>query len=107
MAIEVKEGDIFTVDTINKINYATLQILQTPGVNPYQVLSLTSPKMKNIRITGAIITAHPIMYPAPPKTAEDVQAIKQAVYTNEGVRDFYVSDDNTAALRRPDPRRRL
>ena len=38
------------------------------------------------------------MYPAPPKTPEDVKAIKQAVYTNEGVHGFYVSRDNTAAL---------
>lgn len=98
LAIEVKNGDIFNVDTINKINWATLQVLQTPGVNPYQVLSLTSPKMKNVQITGALITAYPIMYPGPPKTAADVKAIKKAVYTNEGVRGFYVSEDNTAAL---------
>ncbi|TMA53139.1 MAG: hypothetical protein E6J80_11615, partial [Deltaproteobacteria bacterium] len=72
MAIETKEGDIFNVDTINKVNYATLQTLETAGVNPYQLLSLTSPKMRNIRITGAIITAYPIMYPGPPKTPEDI-----------------------------------
>ncbi len=98
MAIETKEGDIFNVDTINKINYATLQTLETAGVNPYQLLSLTSPKMRNIRITGAIITAYPIMYPGPPKTPEDIKPIRKAVYTNEGVHGFYVSEDNTAAL---------
>lgn len=98
MSIEVKEGDIYNVDTINKINYATLQVLETSGVNPYQILSLTHPKMKNIKITGAIISAYPIMYPGPPKTPEDIKAIKQAVYTNEGVHGFYVSEDNTAAL---------
>jgi predicted RND superfamily exporter protein len=96
--IEVKNGDIFNIDTINKINNATLQILQTLGVNPYQVLSLTSPKMKNLQISGAIVSAHPIMYPGPPQTAADVKAIKRAVYTNEGVHGFYVSQDNTAAL---------
>ena len=98
LAIEKKNGDIFNVDTINKINWATLQVLETAGVNPYQLLSLTHPKMKNIRITGAMITAYPIMYPAPPKTPDDVKAIKQAVYTNEGIHGFYVSRDNTAAL---------
>src|SRR5215510_12089475 len=98
MAIETKEGEIFHVDTINKLNWATLQMLETSGVNPYQLRSLTHPKMKNIRITGAIITAYPIMYPGPPKTPNDVKAIKNAVYTNEGVHGFYVSRDNTAAL---------
>jgi uncharacterized protein len=98
IGIEAKEGDIFNVETINKINWATLQVLETAGVNPYQLLSLTSPKMRNIRITGAIITAYPIMYPGPPKTPQDVTAIKKAVYTNEGVHGFYVSPDNTTAL---------
>src|SRR5262245_3178527 len=98
MEIECKKGDIFNVDTINKINYATLQVVETAGVNPYQIRSLTHPKVKNIRIRGAIITAYPIMYPGPPKTPNDVKAIKNAVYTNEGVHGFYVSRDNTAAL---------
>lgn len=98
MTVEKKEGDIFNVETINKLNWATLQMLETSGVNPYQLRSLTHPKMKNIRITGAIITAYPIMYPGPPKTPDDVKAIKKAVYTNEGVHGFYVSRDNTAAL---------
>jgi predicted RND superfamily exporter protein len=98
MGIETKEGDIFNLDTIHKLNWATLQMLETAGVNPYQLRSLTHPKLKNIRITGAIITAYPIMYPGPPKTQQDVKAIKKAVYTNEGVHGFYVSLDNTAAL---------
>jgi hypothetical protein len=98
MAMECKEGDIFNVDTINKLNWATLQVVETAGVNPYQIRSLTHPKMKNIRITGAAITAYPIMYPGPPKTADDIKAIKKAVYTNEGVHGFYVSRDNTTAL---------
>src|SRR5215475_3306845 len=96
--IECKQGDIFNIDTINKINWATLQVVETAGVNPYQVRSLTHAKMKNIRIRGAIITAYPIMYPGPPKTPDDVKTIKKAVYTNEGVHGFYISRDNTAAL---------
>src|SRR5262245_34681680 len=98
MTVEKKDGDILNVYTINKLNWATLQMLETSGVNPYQLRSLTHPKMKNIQITGAIITAYPIMYPGPPKTPEDIKAIKRAVYTNEGVHGFYVSRDNTAAL---------
>lgn len=96
--VERKGDDIFNVETINKINKATIQVMETPGVNPYQVRSLTHPKMKNIRITGAMITAYPIMYPAPPKTPDDVRPIKKAVYTNEGVHGFFVSRDNSAAL---------
>jgi hypothetical protein len=99
MAVETKEGDIFNVDTINKLNWATIQVVETAGVNPYQIRSLTHPKVRNIKITGAIITAYPIMYPGPPKTPDDVKTIKKAVYTNaEQVLGSLVSYDGTAAL---------
>ncbi len=98
VVIEVKEGDIFNVDTINQVDKATRYVLETAGVNPYQILSLTHPKMRNIQIDGAMIIAYPIMYPAPPKTPEEVKPIKKAVYTNEGVHGFYVANNNTSAL---------
>lgn len=98
VVIEANEGDIFNVHSINQIDKATRYVLETAGVNPYQILSLTHPKMRNIQISGAAITAYPIMYPAPPQTADDVKPIKKAVYTNEGVHRFYVAEDNTSAL---------
>ena len=98
VVIEANEGDIFNVHSINQIDKATRYVLETAGVNPYQILSLTHPKMRNIQISGAAITAYPIMYPAPPQTADDVKPIKKAVYTNEGVHRFYVAEDNSSAL---------
>ena len=98
VVIEANEGDIFNVHSINQVDKATRYVLETAGVNPYQSLSLTHPKMRDIQISGAAITAYLIMYPAPPKTADDVKPIKKAVYTNEGVHRFYVAEDNTSAL---------
>jgi hypothetical protein len=98
VAIEVKDGDIFTVETLNKINRLTIALIETPGVNPWQVLSIAHPKIRNVIITTAGVKVLPLFYPGPPKEPQDVARIKKAVYTNDGILDFYVSHDNKVAL---------
>src|SRR5215831_3423145 len=36
VAVEVKDGDIFTTETLNKIDRLTLALMETSGVNPWQ-----------------------------------------------------------------------
>jgi predicted RND superfamily exporter protein len=98
VAVEVKDGDIFNVETLNKINRLTLALIETPGVNPWQVLSIAHPKIRNVIITTSGVKILPLFYPGPPKEPQDAARIKKAVYTNDGILDFYVSRDNKAAL---------
>ncbi|MBI3798269.1 MAG: MMPL family transporter [Deltaproteobacteria bacterium] len=98
VVVEVKDGDIFTVETLNKIDRLTTALMAVPGVNPWQVLSISHPKVRNIQVTGAGIDLRPLFAFGPPKTATDVARIKKAVYTNDGILDFLVSRDNKAAL---------
>ena len=98
VAVEVKDGDIFNVETLNKINRLTLALIETPGVNPWQVLSIAHPKIRNVIITTTGVKILPLFYPGPPKEPKDAARIKKAVYTNDGILDFYVSRDNKVAL---------
>jgi predicted RND superfamily exporter protein len=98
VAVEVKDGDIFTVETLNKIDRITRALIETPGVNPWQVLSIAHPKVRSIQISGSGIRALPLYFPGPPKTAADAARIKKAVYTNDGIFDFFVSRDDKVAL---------
>src|SRR6266849_2468712 len=98
VAVEVKDGDIFNVETLNKIDRLTLGLMETPGVNPWQVLSIAHPKVRNVMITTAGVKVLPLFFPGPPKEPKDAARIKKAVYTNDGILDFYVSRDNKAAL---------
>lgn len=63
MAVEVKQGHIFSVETLNKIDRLTIALLETPGVNGWQVLSISHPKMRNIEISSAGIQALPLFFP--------------------------------------------
>ena len=98
MAVEVKQGDIFTVETLNKIDRLTIALLETPGVNGWQVLSISHPKMRNIEISSAGIQALPLFFPGPPKTQAQAARIKKAVCTNDGILGVHVSYDTQMAL---------
>jgi len=98
VAVEVKDGDIYTVETLNKIDRITRALLETPGVNPWQVLSIAHPKVRSIQISGAGIRALPLYFPGPPKEPADAARIKKSVYTNDGIFDFFVSRDDQVAL---------
>ncbi|HZT35058.1 MAG TPA: MMPL family transporter, partial [Nitrososphaera sp.] len=98
VGVEVKDGDIFNVETLNKIDRLTVALMETPGVNPWQVLSISHPKVRNILITTAGVKVLPLFFPGPPKTPQEATRIKKAVYTNDGILDFFVSRDNKTAL---------
>lgn len=98
VGVEVKEGDIFTVETLNKIDRLTIALLETSGVNPWGLRSISHPAVRATKVTGAGIRVLPLFHPGPPKTAEDVARIKKAVYTNDGILDFFISRDNKMAL---------
>lgn len=98
VGVEVKDGDIFNVETLNKINRLTIALMETSGVNPWQVLSISHPKMRNILITTAGVKVLPLFFPGPPQTPQEAARIKKAVYTNDNILDFFVSRDNKMAL---------
>lgn len=98
-AVEVKQGDIYNIETIGKINRITQTLLNTEGCNPLQVISITHPKLKNVKVTTWGIQILPVMWPQFPQDEADLARIRNAVYTNEGIRGFFVSpDDKSAAI---------
>ena len=96
-AVEVKEGDIYNLDTMGKIDRITQALLETEGCNATQVISLTHPKLKNVNVTSWGIQIRPVMWPQFPQDDADLERIRSAVYANEGIRGFYVSPDDKAA----------
>ena len=69
-----------------------------PGVNGEQVMSITHPKLKTTLTSGSGIKVVPLTYPRVPEDKEDLEFLRQKVYTTEGVRGFFVSDDDKATL---------
>jgi predicted RND superfamily exporter protein len=98
--VEVKNGTIFDdPETVQKVDRITLALLhEIPGVNGEQVLSITHPKVKTTLTAGSGIKVVPLMYPRVPENKDDLEFLKLKVYTTEGVKGPFVSDDDKATL---------
>lgn len=97
IVLEPKEGNIYTVDFISTVDRVTRFILDTKGVNPFQVLSLTHPNLRGFRVRGFAVDSTPIVEYIP-STGEEVEEIKRRVEINPGVKGFVVSEDGMATL---------
>jgi len=98
VGVEVKDGDIYNLETLNKIDRLTIALMETSGVNPWQVRSISHPAVRNTIITTTGVKVLPLFFPGPPKDLKEVARIKKAVYTNDGILGFYASRDNKMAL---------
>src|SRR3989442_2745439 len=100
LVVEVKNGTIFddpaTVQKVDRITVALLHDI--PGVNGEQVLSITHPKIKTTLTAGSGIKVVPLMYPRVPDSKQDLDFLKLKVYTTEGVKGPFVSEDDKATL---------
>lgn len=97
IVLEVKDGDIYSIEAIKKIDGLTRALVESRGVNPFQVTSLTHPSVRNISISSAGISALPLVRKVP-ETPGELESIRQLVYTAAGVRGVHVSLDSKAAL---------
>jgi len=96
--VSVDKGDIFNTKTLEKIRYITNELEKVPGVDRYKIISMASRKIKNPKITSWGMEATPLMWPEVPKTPEEMEALKDAVYSNEAYYGSYVSFDSKKAL---------
>ncbi len=98
MIVEVKEGDIYTVDTIHKIDRITKELMTIKGVNPLQIMSITHPRLKDINVGTYGVSIRPLQWPALPRNEEDLRRLKTKVYSNAGIRNIYISPDDKSTL---------
>lgn len=96
--VETKNGDIFNTAVLDKVRTLTLDLRKVSAVNPYQITSLASKKLKEVRASTAGIESRPLMWPDLPANAEQMAELKQAVLRNPLVYGPYVSKDLQATL---------
>ncbi|SDI13368.1 efflux RND transporter permease subunit [Pseudomonas panipatensis] len=95
---EVEQGDVFQKNVLDKVRQVTLGLREVSAVNQYQITSLASKKLKEVRASTDGIESHPLMWPDVPDSAEGMAALKQAVLRNPLVYGPYVSKDLQATL---------
>jgi len=102
MILERTDGEnIYHPETMEKLDSLTTGVLSVKGVNPLQVASATHPKVKQVINTAMGIGVFPLTWPAEGYPRDDLECelFRKTVYSQTGVRGFYVSlDDKSAAL---------
>jgi predicted RND superfamily exporter protein len=98
MVLEVKEGDIFNQKTLGKIKHVSEELLKTPGVDRYKVLSIAMSKMKEFQYTSWGILSDYLMYPEIPQTEEAMEKLKNAIWSNPRYYGSFVSHDCKKSL---------
>lgn len=96
--LEVDKGDIFQLPVLAKVQQVTRELQQVDAVNPFQIVSLASKKLKDIRGSTDGIEFAPLMWPDLPKNEAEVARLRESVLNNPLVYGAYVSTDMKAAL---------
>lgn len=96
--VEAKQGDIFEPAILEKVQALTLDLRKVSAVNPFQIISLASKKLKEVRASTDSIETQPLMWPDVPKTEAELQELKAAVVRHPLVYGTYVSNDMKATL---------
>lgn len=99
LVLQVKEGDIFTTETLKKIRYVTDQVDQITGVDHNQVASISHVKIRNIKtLPGGMVRSYPVLPVDIPTDPKELEALKFEMFNNDIVLNKYVSEDGKAAL---------
>ncbi len=96
--VEVKEGTIFTPETLNKIWRMTEAIDTVYGVNHNQIESIAHRTVRYLKVAaGGTMRATPVML-GEVKTQEQADEIRRIVHSAENIYGILVSLDDKAAL---------
>ncbi len=96
--LQVKEGTIFTAETLTTLIEVTRAMEQLPGVNHDQVSSLSHRSTRWLLIRpGGVIIANPVLL-RPPVNQEELDRIEHVVIKSQHIYGVQVSLDKRAAI---------
>ncbi len=93
VVVQVKEGNVFNMKTLEKIQRINKAMYQIPNINNLQVASIADRKIKNITSDAEGLYRAAVMWPNIPKNEEEIEALKQTLMSNEGIYGQYLSFD--------------
>jgi predicted RND superfamily exporter protein len=91
LVLEVKEGDIYNIKTLEKIVRIQEAVDRIPGVNPFQVFSLASRRVQRTEAIAGGIAMTPIMRDVPTNNAEMFN-LKAKVFSSEAFGNWVSTD---------------
>ena len=97
IAVEVKEGTILNLITLDKVWQITNDLYLTEGINAGRVVSLSARKVKHVEANEEGFKTEWLMHD-PPKNAQEIEVLKQRILKNPLVYGVIVSKDLKSSL---------
>jgi len=94
MMLQVKEGDIYNKESLEKVIRITDKLDAIPGVNHNHVFSISSRKLKKTRVTEDAIISENLMSEVP----DSMEAFRETIRRAPGVFGVWVSRNENSAL---------
>ena len=95
--IQVKDGDIFNQETLQKIHDIQEDVDKLPGVDHNEVLSLASYRVSYSEAAPGSLLIKPFMFPEPPKNEGERQELRRKVLANVSTISQLVNPDLKSA----------
>ncbi|MBZ0333003.1 efflux RND transporter permease subunit [Marinobacter sp. AL4B] len=96
--VQAREGDIMTLPILEEIQRVTRELAKVSGVNPFQVVSLASRKLKSVSASSMGIESVPLMWPEVPTTEAGIESLRDAIVNNPLVYGIYVEPNLSSTL---------
>ena len=96
--VEVDQGDIFNEKVLSKVQKMTVGLQQVNGIDTFQIISIASKKLKEVRASTEGVETRPIMWPDLPQGEDGMAKLRTAVLNNALIYGPYVSMDLKATL---------
>ncbi len=98
LVVQVKKGDIYNYETLNKIKEATKLVYLLPAVDPNQVFSIATQKVKKLEVTIRGIEATNLMVGDVPQHPAEIAKLREKIRSTTGVMGTLISVQEDAAL---------
>jgi len=82
MILQVREGDIFNPTTLQKLKDITEDLYFIPAVDRFKILSIAVKKMSDFVFKSGTIEFVPLMWPEVPKMQEEIEVLKERIYSS-------------------------
>ncbi len=96
--LEIKEGTVFDNRVLAKLQRIQDALVLVEGVNPFQVISLASKKLREVRASNYGIVRVPLMWPDLPKNDEEMTRLRDGVLSNNLIFGRYVARNLKSVL---------
>lgn len=96
--VKARANDIIQGDILAEVQRITRELRKVEGVNPQQIVSLASRKLKRVNASSEGIVTEPLMGEQVPREQAELNQLRQAILSNSMVYGLFVDREFSSTL---------